>query len=168
MPFVSPEFTVTKIRKRRYRLEHDMAYKGKDDCWTVPAGSETDYASVPAAVRWLFPQDDDYTQAAILHDWFCDHGIREGLISARDADAVFRRVMRELGVPFARRWVLWTGVRLGAVFNPIRNDGVWRDLPLVILISILVSPLVVPPSLFVFFASMIEMVFNKIVGYWIE
>lgn len=166
MGFLTDDFAVKKVSKRRYCLINPLDYKGGEDCWTVPAGFQTDYASVPAAVRWLFPQDDDYTMAAILHDWFCDAGIKEGKISARDADAVFRRVMRELGVPFMRRWAIWTGVRWGALANKTRRPGVHKDLWRMILISLLIAPVVLPPSIFVILGGIIDKLVNGFLS-WI-
>lgn len=67
----------------------------------------------------------------------------------RDADGVFRRMCRELGTPWPRQWLLWTGVRWGAVANPVRRPGVWRDLPLMLAISLLAAPVVIPVSVLV-------------------
>ena len=133
----------------RWALLAPLLYHGSRQSWTVPAGFCSDFASVPAAARWLIPADGPWTAAAIAHDWFCDVGIRAGRITSRDADGLFRRMMRELGVPFPRRWAMWAGVRWGALINPVRRPGVWADLPLALLISLLVAPLVLPVSLIV-------------------
>lgn len=58
--------------------------------------------------------------------------------NARDTDGLFRRVMREQHVGFVRRWLMWTGVRWGALANPARRAGWWRDAPLVAAITVLV------------------------------
>jgi hypothetical protein len=50
--------------------------------------------------------------------------------------------MRELGVPFVLRWLMWTGVRLGAVANPVRRPGVLRDLPLMLVWAIPAAPFI--------------------------
>jgi hypothetical protein len=60
-----------------------------------PAGFRTDLATVPRVVTWLIPRFGVYTLAAILHDWLCTEGIRSGAVTSREADGIFRRVMRE-------------------------------------------------------------------------
>jgi hypothetical protein len=62
--------------------------------------------------------------------------------TARDTDAIFRRVMREGGVGFVTRWIMWAGVRWGAVANPARRPGWWIDAPLVLLITLLMLAVV--------------------------
>src|SRR5262249_8024803 len=63
---------------------------------------------------WLLPRYGRYTRPAILHDYLCDLA-RTGAIDRADADGIFRRAMRELGVPFLKRWLMWTAVRAGGV-----------------------------------------------------
>ncbi len=127
-----------------WEVAKPIHYSGKDEDWVVPVGFLTDFASVPAIVVWLIPKYGKYTLAAILHDWFCAVGILQGAISARDADGVFRRVMREAEVPFTRRWLMWCGVRWGALFNKVRRPGWYKDAPLVLLITFLAGPLIIP------------------------
>lgn len=147
MPFATRDVTVRSHSAKLWELTQPLGYRGKDDNWIVPAGFMTDFASVPAVVTWLIPTFGQYTLAAILHDWFCSVEVRTGGISARDADGVFRRIMRELGVPPVRRWLIWTGVRWGALFNPIRRPG-WRyDAFPVLAISLLTAPIVVPAGI---------------------
>ena len=82
--------------------------------------------------------------AAVLHDWLITYGIPAGLITSRDCDGMFRRVLREEGTDVVRRWLMWTGVRLAAPFNPGRRpSGLWRDAPIVFGISALV---LTPPT----------------------
>ena len=140
----------------RWRLLAPLFYQGSRETWTVPAGFCSDFASVPAAARWLIPADGPWTAAAIAHDWFCDVGIRQGRTTSRDADGLFRRMMRELDVPLPRRWAMWAGVRWGALLNPLRRPGVAADMPLVLLISVLVSPLVLPVSVIVAFGLAVD------------
>jgi hypothetical protein len=81
-----------------------------------------------------------------VHDYLCTIGIGTHQISSRDADGVFRRVLRELDVLFAQRWMMWAGVRWGAAVSGdrARTLGLVRDLPLVLLISAGVLPIVLP------------------------
>lgn len=163
MPFVTKTLKVSRLDSKYWALDAPLRYEGKDELFEVPVGFKTDFASVPRAVQALIPSTGAHTEAAVLHDWFCvqlnvyhdDPQLFESLTgkkvpdaSGRDTDAIFRRVMRELGVPPMLRYLIWVGVRWGARFNPARSAGWWRDAWKVILISLLVSPIVVPLYIF--------------------
>jgi hypothetical protein len=91
-----------------------LSYAGRDETFVVPAGFTTDFASVPQALTWLVPRYGRYTKAAILHD-FLWRRCREGHFGWADADGILRRAMRELDVPFLRRWLMWGAVRLAGI-----------------------------------------------------
>jgi Protein of unknown function (DUF1353) len=99
---------------RRWRLVEGFRYQGNVDSFAVPADFVTDFASVPRVFVWLLPRYGRWTQAAILHD-FLWKSIRDHdpavPIDKFDADGIFNRAMRELGVPYLRRWLMWTAVR---------------------------------------------------------
>ena len=101
-----------------------LSYRGAHDEWTVPPRFRTDFASVPRVVTWLIPRYGRYTKAAIIHDYLCDVAVPRGEISRADADGVFRRALRELGVAFLRRWLMWAAVRLDAARDDLRT--LWR------------------------------------------
>lgn len=165
MPFANAATVRVEQDGTEVRLVEPLTYRGRDDRWIVPSGFVTDFASIPSVVAWLIPKLGLWTYAAILHDYFCvelarhrrdpcsyvrahgEAGSTSPPISARDADGVFRRVMRESGVPRVLRWLVWTGVRWGALVNPARRPGWLRDAPLVLLISLLALPFVLPPVL---------------------
>src|SRR5690349_1925021 len=126
MPFLTTSVRVEMTDYRATLLE-PLEYQGKKEQFLVPTGYRTDFASVPQFVQWLIPRTGLWVLAAILHDWCCEIGIRQGVITARDTDGLFRRVMRELGVTFVLRWFIWTGVRWGAAANGIRRPGWWKD-----------------------------------------
>lgn len=112
---------------------------------SVAAPFTTDLASVPRVLTWLFPRYGKYTKAAVLHDYLCQTIGRETievfpapaeavdeetaagvagpqLIELRDrsdADEVFRLVMTELGVPWARRWLMWSAVSWATLFTSL-------------------------------------------------
>lgn len=146
MPFDKTPLVVKEVDFRRWSIQTALIYRGKTDTWKVPRGFVTDFASVPRFAVWLVPVTGRYTKASILHDWFCCYGIQAGLITARDTDGVFRRIMREDGVPFVLRWLVWTGVRWGAIFNRsgTRRPGWWRDAPVVLFWTVLFAPFVLP------------------------
>lgn len=170
MPFRANSVSLETHGDREFRLIEPVIYVGKSQTFTVPAGFVTDFASVPAAVSWLIPSYGKYTLAAIVHDYLCvalGDDFKRGIpsfVSSRDTDAIFRRIMRELGVPFLRRWIMWTGVRWGAMINPARRKGISKDLLPVLLWSILAAPLVVPASLIVGIGLLIDKVFEALFG----
>lgn len=161
MTFADPGTVLAVIDRDRAVLSEALVYDGAVDRWTVPAGFGTDFASVPRLLTWLVPRMGAWTRAAILHDWFCTVGIVAGVISARDADGVFRRVLREEGTPVVLRWLMWTAVRLGAAGNPVRRAGWWRDAPLVLAIAlplaVLLGPVVVLLELVTLVYSLAEL-----------
>ncbi|MQA36128.1 DUF1353 domain-containing protein [Modestobacter roseus] len=146
MPFDPPPLTVRRTEDQCWEVVEPLVYRGRRDLFVVPAGFETDFASVPRVAVWLFPRFGRYTLAAVLHDWLVAEGLGAGVVGPRDADGIFRRVLREVGVPPVRRWLMWTGVRWSALLNPARRAGWWRDAPRVLALSVLAAPLVVPPG----------------------
>ena len=98
----------------RWQLVEPLSYAGRAESFVVPAGFTTDFASVPQALTWLVPRYGRYTKAAILHD-FLWRRCREGRFDWSDADGILRRAMRELDVPFLRRWLMWGAVRLAGI-----------------------------------------------------
>lgn len=116
----------------RYATEGVTEYEGATDVITIDPGFVTDLTSVPRVFWALLPPTGAYEKAAVLHDFGCV-SLAEGtsLLSSRDVDGLFRRVMRESGVGPVTRWLLWTGARWGALANPTRRPGWWRDAPAV-------------------------------------
>lgn len=174
MPFKTKGARLSTSGVKSFVLEDDLCYEGSDQGWTVPAGFETDFATVPRVIQWLIPTYGKYTLAAILHDYFCVElstalkQQREPFITSSDTDGVFRRVMRELGVPFAQRWLIWTGVRWGALANKARRKGSARDLPKMVLVSILAAPIVVPASLIVGLGLLLAGIVNTLFAFFVE
>jgi len=120
----------------RYRTDGISIYKGDEELIEIPDGFETDLASVPRIFWAIVPPTGLYEDAAVLHDWNLTGG--RGQISSNDADGLFRRTMREAEVQFILRWVMWAGVRWGALKNPLRREGWWRESVPVVFITLLV------------------------------
>lgn len=77
----------------------------------IPAGFETDLASIPRHLTALFPVNGVHRNAAIVHDYlyqaklvWCDRAL---------ADGVFLEAMEVLVEARWRRTAMWLGVRLG-------------------------------------------------------
>lgn len=122
----------------QYATVGSTMYVGSRDVIIIPDGFRTDLATVPRIFWAMLPPSGTYEKAAVLHDFGCVQlaaGTCE--LSSRDVDGLFRRVCREGGVGLLTRWVLWTGVRWGALFNPARRGGWWRDSPVVLAVTAL-------------------------------
>jgi len=111
MPFISV-LVVTPIpgKAGRFRIWKGcpLVYRGKTETFTIPAGFTTDFGSVPWFASWLV-HPTFQVEAFVLHDWLYS----SGEVSRQDADAIMRRVLRELGAGTISRWSAWVGVRLG-------------------------------------------------------
>ena len=166
MPFGPGSLTVRRVDAYRWALVEELVYLGRRDRFVVPAGFRTDFATVPRPVTWLVPRFGAYTLAAILHDWLITEGLRTGVVTSREADGIFRRVMRESGVPVLRRWLMWTGVRWGALTDERRRQGWLVSLPGVLAISVVAAPLVLPPAVAILPALAVYTVAERLVGRW--
>ena len=147
MPFREPsDVVVQQLDDSNWEVRQALRYEGLRQEWTVPAGSGTDFASVPRVFVWFLPRYGRYTKAAILHDLLWRRFAATGEMRWVDADGVFRRAMRELGVPFLRRWMMWTAVRWAALFKPRGREGWLGQAPRVLLFTVLAAPFVLPPA----------------------
>ncbi|MGW0252254.1 DUF1353 domain-containing protein [Nocardia goodfellowii] len=107
MAFIGSGPVVEELDAKFWKLTEPVVYQGESQDFTVPAGFRTDFASVPRALVWLIPRYGAYTRAAILHDYL----LHSHVVSTADADGIFRRALRELGVSVPRRWMMWAAVR---------------------------------------------------------
>lgn len=147
MSFVTgPRVLVRQVDERDWRLEEQVVYAGRDETFTVPVGTLTDFASVPRVFAWLVPSYGLFTAAAVLHDHLTRVEVPAGRIDPVDADGIFRRAMRELGVPFLLRWFMWAAVRIGALRSADLRPGWVRELPRVALVTVLALPVVAVPA----------------------
>ena len=90
----------------------------------VPEGYVTDFASIPGLMRAVIQPFGRHAKAAVLHDWLYVVGEPK---QREFADAVFRQAMKELGVPFFRRSVMYLSVRLfgGKPYRIAENEWQW-------------------------------------------
>ncbi len=154
---------VEQIDDREWRLLRELRYEGKSQSFTVPAGSSTDFASVPRAFVWFLPKYGRYTKAAILHDHLWRVAVPAGELTLPDADGIFRRAMRELEVPFLRRWLMWAAVRIGALAKPAGRRGWLRESWPVFPLALLALPVVVLPGLVILVALAVFFVIEYVV-----
>ena len=119
MPFDGDPLDVTFVDGAHWTLAHELRWRDDEKHWTivVPAGFQTDFASVPRGLWNLFPPAGRYAPAAVLHDFLyvrpqvqTDGGIWV-LVSRGYADSVLRRASGDLGVSRVTRHWMWLGVR---------------------------------------------------------
>lgn len=137
--FITP-LRVENVDAANWCLLEDFVWNGsKGDSFIVPAGSMTDFASVPWWTQSILPRTGTWTKAAVMHDKMCEElnyiyelnkrynvtVILTPTFSSIDTDAIFRKNAREGGTDPIRSELLWLGVRLGALRNSARREG-WR------------------------------------------
>lgn len=140
---------VEQVDDTNWKLLEGFDYQGRSEVFHVPIGQPTDFASVPRLFVWFLPRYGRWTKAAILHDHLWRDRAGEGRMAYVDADGTFRRAMRELGVPFLKRWIMWGAVRWAALTKPGGRQGWLREAPRLALVTAVALPIVVPPALVV-------------------
>lgn len=108
--------------RARWVLQSDLVFHS-DLVGTVrvPAGFDTDFASVPRAPFAYWLAGDTAHASAAVHDYLCRDVYPAG-ITWRTAAAVFREAMQHEGVPAWRRAVMHWAVMQA---DP---DNQWKDL----------------------------------------
>lgn len=128
---------------RTWVVMRDFGYErepyGSGNVIDVAIGFQTDFASVPRLLWWVFPPWGTYGNAAVIHDWLYWKQEINGLpIEHQDADRIFEEAMGVLNVTPWRRWCLVHAVLWFGVFAWLRNqedraqgfDRVLPDTPL--------------------------------------
>ncbi len=138
---------VEQVDARRWRLLEPLAYRASEHRYqnfTAPEGYVTDFATTPRFVHWLYGPSGDYSRAAVIHDWL----LTDTTLPHRTIDRLFRLMLADLGIPWPRRWVLWTGVRWGSLTRSKAARKDWlRDAPLVLVWSIPMAALLILPTI---------------------
>jgi hypothetical protein len=137
---------VRQIDDQDWKVLRALTYYASTEVFEVPVGEHTDFASVPRVFVWFIPRYGRYTKAAILHDYLCSVCVPAGRVSRIEADGIFRQAMRELGVPFLRRWIMWAAVRLGALTNSAGREKWWTEAWRVALIAAVALPVITPAA----------------------
>lgn len=73
---------------------------------TVPCGFETDLASVPRVFWAVYPPFGKYIEASVIHDY-----LYRQKFNRKEADKLFRKIMKEDGVGFLTRNLFYFAVR---------------------------------------------------------
>ena len=98
---------------------------------TVPVGFVTDYASIPRRLWSLYSPHDQYSRAAIVHDYL----YWSQLCTREQADNLFMIAMKESAVPAATREIVYFGVHEGGQSSwddnaKERQKGLLRVVPI--------------------------------------
>jgi hypothetical protein len=171
--FVTP-LQVESVDPFTWRLLGDLVWVGSanpPDVITVPAGSTTDFASVPQVFQSFVPRTGAWTKAAVVHDHLCErlrgytysasfpeHRRIEPTFDAVETDAVFEKIMIEDGVPRWKASVMWAAVRWGALVDLPRRGEWWStfDRLIRITLTVLLAALVVLVGLYVLTDLVVE------------
>lgn len=159
----SDQLRIVSVTATTWALTMSLSWTGtKGEAFVVPAGFVTDFATIPRFLHWEVSPYGAYTRAAVLHDWLlvelaawtearAMHSPGSGHApqppaNSRDCDGIFRRVMEDLGVPWAKRWTMWAAVRWASLFNSRRayGRGFLRDLPAVLGMTVIALPVSLP------------------------
>lgn len=97
---------VEKIGKNKWMLLSPLVYIGTSTI-TVPAGFETDFASVPQFAWWFCaPCAGNHAKPAVLHDFLCETTSNQKL-----TDKLFLEAMKTNGVGWVKRAAMYWAVR---------------------------------------------------------
>ena len=92
-----------------WKLNSTLQYLSEmlnDTLVDVPAGFETDFASIPRFFHRLLPKNGDYDAPAVVHDFLYS----TALCDRQTADLVFLESMKSIGVSFWKRWSMYQAV----------------------------------------------------------
>ena len=95
---------------RVFRLESRFRYYSSLGLIEVPAGAETDGASVPRAFWSIFEPFGEYFPAAVIHDFLYSPANHE--YDRWESDIIFKEAMYNLGVPWRKREPIYHAVRM--------------------------------------------------------
>jgi|TARA_B110000908_G_scaffold100548_1_gene118563 hypothetical protein len=109
---VSGYFNGNKFIRTVALLEDLVFYTKAGDSITVPAGFESDGASVPKLFWSAFPPFDTYLPAAVVHDILCVQGHNDKcLYTSIEAADIFYEAMRACGVGITKARMMYYAVR---------------------------------------------------------
>lgn len=108
---------------RTWKLLEPLTWEAEAGTIEIPAGFETDGASVPRFLWPFFPLTGRYLRAAVLHDYLwtlLEAGAPHVLAPTRAAaDRQFLHAMRAVDVARPGRWVLYLSVRAYGFFKSL-------------------------------------------------
>ena len=114
-----------RLGEDRYVLVQPYVFNDGDITYMIPAGFETDLASVPGAARWILSRAGTHA-AAVVHDYAYTNRrlicyVREAdgsgrftteAVSKDEADELFLKHLRMTGVSSAKAQIMYPAVSL--------------------------------------------------------
>lgn len=94
---------------RIFRLTNQFRYLSSLGCVYVPAGFETDGASIPRCFWNLLSPFGDYFPSSVVHDWLYSPG--NTIFTRGESDFIFHEAMLNVNVPWFRREIIYQSVR---------------------------------------------------------
>jgi hypothetical protein len=122
-----PDILLKQVSPNAFQLVQGFRYEAptkQAKVYTVPPhdltkpagkGNSTDLASVPRYLWWFVASHGRHTLPALLHDRLVHD--RAQAPDRSEADLVFRYALRESGVSWLRRRLMWVAVTLGTMWE---------------------------------------------------
>ena len=96
------------VDKKWFTTFMSFSYISRDNTiYIIPAGVDTDFASIPRAFRRILSRTGRHDKAAVLHDYLCEYKI----VPRKKADRIFLEAMEVLGVGWLKRNIMYRAVR---------------------------------------------------------
>ena len=110
--FDLPSVTLPRTKDEPTVLAHDWTLVFRNEYYHIPAGFETDGASIPRWLWWICgtPYESPRVFAAIVHDYIYSGGDPEA--TRADADDLYRDIQIAIGVSRVKAYVEWLALRL--------------------------------------------------------
>lgn len=110
--FDRPVLNPPLFHGKPWALAHDWTVVFRGEYYHLPAGFETDGASIPRPLWWLCgtPLEVPRLYAAIVHDFI--YGGNDPDATRADADDLFRDLQIALGVQRWKCYLEWAALRL--------------------------------------------------------
>ena len=124
MSLVFSSLVVEHTGPNRWKLAVPLHYTPTDaPSVVVPAGFECDLASIPRPFWSLLSPQGNYAKAAVLHDWLYTVAAPRSDAARLAADRAFLKAMKEEGVRWLARTIMYRAVRRfgGLVFYRRRS-----------------------------------------------
>lgn len=96
------------VNKKWFTTFMSFSYVSKDSTlYIIPAGVDTDFASIPRIFRQILSRTGKHGRAAVLHDYLCEYKI----VPRKKADKIFLEAMETLKVNWFKRKLMYRAVR---------------------------------------------------------
>lgn len=105
--FLTP-LNVREIDGETWELLTPLLYRHEDGrLFIVPAGTVTDFASIPRGLWNIFPKSGKHNRAAVVHDYLCQTQI----LGHVETHKLFRTALKACGVNKLNRNLMYAAVR---------------------------------------------------------